>query len=165
MPNILILNGPNLNLLGHREPTLYGHTTLSDIITTLTTLCTSKDKNIQLSHLQSNHEGVLIDRIHAAKFPTAENDDVSKRADFIIINPGAFTHTSVALRDALLGVEIPFMEVHISNVHAREAFRHKSFLSDKAVAVICGLGTYGYEAGVEFAVRYLEGKAKGEKKA
>lgn len=140
-PRILLLNGPNLNLLGTREPTTYGHTTLPDVVSTLSHLCASK--SIAFDSLQSNHEGVLLDRIH----------DARGSVDAIVINPGAFTHTSVALRDALLGVDIPFVEVHISNVHKREAFRHKSFLSDKAEAVICGLGVYGYEAAVEFLSR------------
>lgn len=146
--NILLLNGPNLNLLGTREPTIYGSTTLPSLVSTLTTLCSSFAKSHSLSHLQSNHEGVLIDRIHAAR----------GNIDFIIINPGAFTHSSVALRDALAGVEIPFVEVHISNVHKRENFRRHSFLSDKAEAVVCGLGVYGYEAAVEYARRYLDRK-------
>ncbi|KAI8942403.1 hypothetical protein NX059_000477 [Plenodomus lindquistii] len=144
---ILLLNGPNLNLLGTREPTIYGSTTLDSLTSTLTNLCSSFSNPHTLSHLQSNHEGVLIDRIHAAR----------GNVDFIVINPGALTHTSVALRDALAGVEIPFVEVHISNVHKRESFRHHSYLSDKAEAVICGLGVYGYEAAVEYARRFLEG--------
>lgn len=152
--NILLLNGPNLNLLGTREPTIYGSTTLDSLTTSLTTHCTALSTT--LSHFQSNHEGALIDRIHSAR----------GTIDFIVINPGAFTHTSVALRDALAGVDVPFVEVHISNVHKREEFRHKSFLSDKAEAVICGLGIYGYEAAVEFARRWLEEKdKKGEVKA
>ncbi|RMZ72411.1 Catabolic 3-dehydroquinase [Pyrenophora seminiperda CCB06] len=151
-PTLLLLNGPNLNLLGTREPLIYGTTTLSDITTTLTTQCTAL--GLHLTNFQSNHEGAIIDRIHAARGNT----------DFIIINPGALTHTSVALRDALSGVEIPFAEVHISNVHRREEFRHRSFLSDKAEAVVCGLGVFGYEAAVEFARRWLrEEGAKKEK--
>lgn len=145
-PSILLLNGPNLNLLGTREPTTYGATTLPTLLSTLTNLCSTL--SLTLSHLQSNHEGVLIDRIHEARGNT----------DFIIINPGGLTHTSVALRDALLAVDIPFVEVHISNVHKREAFRHHSYLSDKAEAVICGLGVYGYEAAVEFVRRRVEAK-------
>lgn len=146
--NILLLNGPNLNLLGTREPTIYGSTTLASLTDSLTAHCTAR--SIILTHFQSNHEGALIDRIHSAR----------GTIDFIVINPGAFTHTSVALRDALAGVDIPFVEVHISNVHKREEFRHKSFLSDKAEAVICGLGIYGYEAAVEFARRWLEEKER-----
>lgn len=146
--SILLLNGPNLNLLGTREPTIYGSTTLASLTESLTTICTAQ--SLTLSHLQSNHEGALIDRIHEAR----------GNVDFIIINPGGLTHTSVALRDALAGVEIPFVEVHISNIHKREAFRHKSFLSDKAEAVVCGMGVFGYEAAVGFAARFLEGKEK-----
>ncbi|ORY10434.1 Dehydroquinase [Clohesyomyces aquaticus] len=148
--SVLVLNGPNLNLLGTREPTLYGSTTLPEVISTLSTLC--EKLPITLSSLQSNHEGVLIDRIHAARGNT----------DFVIINPGALTHTSVALRDALLGVEIPFVEVHVSNIHKREEFRHRSYLSDKAEAVICGLGVYGYEVAFEYAMRFMKAREKAQ---
>ncbi|KAI4628269.1 hypothetical protein J4E80_002407 [Alternaria sp. BMP 0032] len=144
--SILLINGPNLNLLGTREPTIYGSTSLSDVIASADKQCAAQSTNF--AHIQSNHEGVLVDRIHEAR----------GNVDFIVINPGAFTHTSVALRDALAGVEIPFVEIHISNVHRREAFRHHSYLSDKAEAVICGLGVFGYEAAIEFAVRYLREK-------
>jgi 3-dehydroquinate dehydratase-2 len=144
--SILLINGPNLNLLGTREPATYGSTTLPQVIEAASEQCTRQ--SIAFSHIQSTHEGVLLDRIHEAR----------GNVDAIIINPGAFTHTSVALRDALLGVDIPFIEVHISNVHAREAFRHHSYLSDKAVAVICGLGTYGYEAAIEYAARNIKSK-------
>ncbi|KAJ5407742.1 dehydroquinase class II [Penicillium cosmopolitanum] len=139
--SILLLNGPNLNLLGTREPHIYGNKTLSDIETDITELASSK--GVKLRTYQSNHEGAIVDRIHAARGNT----------DVILINPGAFTHTSVAIRDALLGVQIPFVEIHLSNVHAREQFRAHSYLSDKARGVIVGLGAYGYEVGVEFAVR------------
>lgn len=149
--SILLINGPNLNLLGTREPTIYGSTSLSDVTTSACTQCTAH--SITLSHIQSNHEGILVDRIHEAR----------GNVDFIVINPGALTHTSVALRDALAGVEIPFVEVHISNIHKRESFRHHSYLSDKAEAVICGLGVFGYEAAIEFAARYL--RENEEKKA
>ena len=126
--NILVLNGPNLNMLGKREPTIYGSSSLNEIIASLTSIA---DKmNLELSHKQSNAEHVLIDEIHAS----------FEKIDFIIINPAAFTHTSVALRDALLSVNIPFVEVHLSNVHARESFRQHSYLSDIAVGVISGLG-------------------------
>jgi 3-dehydroquinate dehydratase-2 len=108
--------------------------------------------NVTFSHIQSNHEGVLIDRIHEAR----------GNVDAIVINPGALTHTSVGLRDALVGVDIPFVEVHISNIHKREAFRHHSYLSDKAEAVICGLGTYGYEAAIEYAARHIKAKDKAQ---
>lgn len=122
--HILLLNGPNLNLLGTREPEKYGNQTLVDIVSKLTT--EAEQLGVKLSHFQSNAEHELIEKIHAAK------DNV----DFILINPAAFTHTSVALRDALLAVALPFIEIHLSNVHAREPFRHHSYLSDKAVGVI-----------------------------
>lgn len=148
--SILLINGPNLNLLGTREPTLYGSTTLPEVISAAEKQCASL--SIRFQSLQSNHEGILIDRIHEAR----------GTIDAIIINPGALTHTSVALRDALLGVEIPFVEVHISNIHKREAFRHHSYLSDKAEAVICGLGVYGYEAAIEYAARSIKPKGKAQ---
>lgn len=139
---ILLLNGPNLNLLGRREPEKYGHQTLQQLVEQVSDVATSL--NVSLEHLQSNAEHELIDAIH------------STDADFIIINPAAFTHTSVAIRDALLGVAIPFIEVHISNVHAREPFRQHSYLSDVAVGVICGLGTQGYELALRAAVAKLK---------
>lgn len=145
MSKILVLNGPNLNLLGTREPHLYGSTTLSDLESTCKAL--AKSKSVGLETFQSNHEGALIDRIH----------DARGRVDAIIINAGALTHTSVAIRDALLGVNVPFIEVHISNIHAREEFRHTSYLSDKAVACIVGLGVYGYEAAIEFVIKSIIG--------
>ncbi|KHA61646.1 3-dehydroquinate dehydratase [Vibrio variabilis] len=141
---ILVLNGPNLNLLGLREPTHYGSQTLSQIIDSLTEQ--AQLANVELEHLQSNREYELIEKIHAAY----------GNVDFIIINPAAFTHTSVALRDALLGVAIPFIEVHLSNVHAREPFRHHSYLSDKAEGVICGLGAQGYEFALSAAINKLQ---------
>ena len=134
MCKILILNGPNLNLLGEREPEIYGYESLNDISSGLNQV--AKEINVELSHQQFNSEAELIEEIHLAK-----NDKV----DFIIFNPGAFTHTSIALRDALLGVSIPFIEIHISNVFAREDFRKKSYLSDIAVGVISGHGIFGYE--------------------
>lgn len=140
--NLLLLNGPNLNLLGTREPDVYGACTLNDVETTATEQ--AKSSGAQLFCFQSNHEGALIDRIHAAK---------QQNIDFIIFNPGAYTHTSIALRDALVGVAIPFIELHISNVHQREAFRHQSFFSDIALGVICGLGTDGYRLAIDFALR------------
>ena len=140
---ILVLNGPNLNMLGKREPEIYGSQTLNDIINDLTKVATAK--NIELTHLQSNAESELLNVIH----------DSFQKIDFIIINPAAFTHTSVALRDALLAVNIPYIEVHLSNVHAREAFRHHSYLSDKAQGVICGLGTNGYQYALDAAHHYL----------
>jgi len=131
--SILVLNGPNLNLLGTREPQIYGSDTLPQIMAELTQI--AADAGARLESLQSNHEGVLIDRIHAAR---------TDGTQFVIINPGGLTHTSVALRDALAGVALPFLEVHISNVHKREAFRHHSFLSEIAAGVIVGLGVNGY---------------------
>ena len=143
---ILVLNGPNLNLLGLREPKHYGAQTLEQIIDKLRQQATLAD--VTLDHLQSNREYELIEAIHQAH----------NQVDFIIINPAAFTHTSVALRDALLGVAIPFIEVHLSNVHAREPFRHHSYLSDKAQGVICGLGAQGYEFALSAAIHALQTK-------
>ncbi|MFA3791027.1 type II 3-dehydroquinate dehydratase [Aliiglaciecola sp. SL4] len=140
----LLLNGPNLNMLGKREPTIYGSKTLQDIVDELTIL--ANQESIELLHFQSNAEHELIERIHNAM----------GNIDFIIINPGAFTHTSVAIRDALLSVSIPFIEVHLSNVHAREEFRKHSYLSDIAKGVICGLGDYGYEAAIIAAKRHCQ---------
>ena len=131
---ILVLNGPNLNLLGEREPEIYGYESLNDISSGLNEV--AKEINVELSHQQFNSEAELIEEIHLAK---------KDKVDFIIFNPGAFTHTSIALRDALLGVSIPFIEIHISNVFAREDFRKKSYLSDIAVGVISGHGIFGYE--------------------
>jgi len=130
--SVLLLNGPNLNLLGTREPEVYGKTTLEDITRRMGML--AKDAGILLETFQSNHEGELIDRVQKAK-----KDGIG----FIIINPGGFTHTSVALRDALAGVAIPFIEVHLSNIHQREEFRKHSYFSDLAMGVICGLGAQG----------------------
>ena len=140
---ILVLNGPNLNLLGTREPDKYGHQTLSAILTKLSELANQHD--IALEHLQSNAEFELIEAIHKAR----------GHIDFILINPAAFTHTSVALRDALLAVAIPFIEIHLSNVHAREAFRQHSYFSDVAQGVICGLGPIGYELAMLAAYQQL----------
>ena len=142
--SILVIQGPNLNLLGTREPDVYGKTTLEDIHQKLGEL--AKAQSVDLSTYQSNHEGELIDRIQKAK-----QDGV----DFIIINPGAFTHTSVALRDVLAGVAIPFTEVHLSNIHQREEFRKHSYLSDIATGVICGLGAIGYELALQAAIARL----------
>lgn len=142
---ILLVNGPNLNLLGRREPGHYGHHTLEQIVKELQDESTSA--GVVLEHIQSNAEHELIDAIHATQ------------ADFIIINPAAFTHTSVALRDAILGVSIPFIEVHLSNVHAREPFRHHSYFSDKAVGVICGLGAQGYQFALQSAISRLKAKS------
>ena len=138
---ILVINGPNLNLLGTREPTVYGATTLSMIEADLAKM--AAEAGAQLQCFQSNHEGALIDRIQAAR---------GDGTGFIIINPGGLTHTSVALRDALAGVALPFIEVHVSNVHAREDFRHRSYLSAIAVGVICGLGANGYRLALQHAL-------------
>jgi len=143
--SILVIQGPNLNLLGTREPDIYGKTTLEDIHHKLSEL--AKSQSVELSAYQSNHEGELIDCIQKAK-----QDGV----DFIIINPGAFTHTSVALRDALAGVAIPFIEIHLSNIHQREEFRKHSYLSDIATGVICGLGAIGYELALQAAIARLQ---------
>jgi len=139
--NVLVLHGPNLNLLGTREPAVYGSVTLPDIDRQLAQI--AQEAGAALQSLQSNHEGVLIDRVHAAR---------TDGTDFIVINPGAFTHTSVALRDAFAGVAIPFVEVHLSNVHRREPFRHHSYFSDIAEGVIVGLGAQGYYLALQFAL-------------
>ena len=148
--SILLINGVNLNLLGTREPHLYGSTTLLQVIEQAKQQAGSL--SIQLEDIQSNHEGVIIDRIHEAR----------GKIDAIVINPGAFTHTSVALRDALLGVDVPFIEVHVTNIHKRETFRNRSYLSDKAEAVICGLGVYGYTAAIEYAAKHIKPKSKAQ---
>ncbi|HQR81600.1 MAG: type II 3-dehydroquinate dehydratase [Thiotrichales bacterium 32-46-8] len=145
MANILVLNGPNLNLLGRREPGHYGTRTLADIVQELEQL--ADEFEVRLYHFQSNSEAELINRVHQAV-----EDEIS----FIIINPAAFTHTSVALRDALAGVAIPFIEVHLSNVHKREAFRHHSYFSDIAVGTIVGLGPIGYALALQAALDHLD---------
>lgn len=142
--NILVLNGPNLNMLGKREPTIYGAHLLDEIIDDLSNR--AQAMNIELSHIQSNAEHQLIEAIHNAY----------QKVDFILINPAALTHTSVAIRDALLSVAIPFIEIHLSNVHAREEFRRHSYLSDIAVGVICGLGATGYGYALTSAQLFLE---------
>ena len=144
MIKILLLNGPNLNLLGTREPQVYGHATLADVEAAVTTLAAARGASIDC--LQSNHEGVLIDRIQAARLDGT---------GCIVINPGGLTHTSVALRDALAGVAIPFIEVHVSNVHQREPFRHHSYLSPIAAGVIVGFGVGGYAMAVNAAIDRL----------
>ena len=141
---ILVLHGPNLNLLGAREPEVYGHTTLADIHATMENR--ARAAGVRLESFQSNHEGELIDRVQSAR---------EQGVGFIIINPGGYTHTSVALRDAFAAVAIPFIEVHLSNVHAREAFRKHSYFSDIAVGVIAGLGAQGYELALEAALSRL----------
>ncbi len=144
MAKLLLLHGPNLNLLGTREPQVYGHATLDDINAAAQAQATAAGH--ELDALQSNAEHVLIERIHAAR---------SDGTAFIVINPGAFTHTSVALRDALLGVGLPFIETHLSNVHAREPFRRHSYLSDKAVGVVCGFGADSYRYALDAAIQRL----------
>lgn len=141
---ILVLNGPNLNLLGTREPATYGHETLADIAD----LCerTASSLGLAVEFFQTNHEGELLDRIHSAR----------GRCAGILINPAAWTHTSVAVRDALAAVELPVIEVHLSNVHKREAFRHYSYVSPIAVGVICGLGSHGYRLGLEHFAQLLK---------
>ena len=145
MPNILVLNGPNLNLLGTREPEHYGATTLDEIVDVLRNQ--SESAGVRLADFQSNAEHELVEKVQ---------DAPSNGIDFIIINPAAFTHTSVGLRDALQAVGIPFIEIHLSNIFAREEFRKESFFSDIAVGVISGLGPVGYELALTAATRYLE---------
>ena len=143
--SVLLINGPNLNLLGSRETAVYGTRTLADIEKELAQ--TARGLGLSLACFQSNHEGALIDRIHAA--PAAG-------VDFIIINAGALTHTSIGLRDALAGVALPFVEVHLSNIHRREEFRHTSLLADKAIGTIVGLGPAGYRLALEFAAGHAQ---------
>lgn len=143
--DILVIHGPNLNLLGQREPEVYGYLTLNDINQQL--IQQAQGVKLKLDTFQSNWEGAIVDRIHQAQ---------QQGVKLIIINPAALTHTSVAVRDALLGVAIPFIEVHLSNVHAREAFRHHSYLSDKAIGVICGLGAKGYVAALDYAIDKIQ---------
>ena len=144
--SVLVLHGPNLNLLGIREPAIYGHDTLADVNARL--VAQGKAAGVPVATFQSNHEGALVDRVHAAR---------TEGVAFVVINPGALTHTSVALRDALTGVAIPFIEVHLTNVHAREPFRHHSYFSDKAVGTIVGLGPRGYEFALAHAVARVKG--------
>ncbi|MBW8065865.1 type II 3-dehydroquinate dehydratase [Ferrovum sp.] len=139
MKKILVVHGPNLNALGTREPAVYGSLTLADLDTRLRTLGTAR--GVSVDCFQSNWEGALIDRIHDARVDGTQA---------ILINPGGLTHTSVALRDALAAVDLPFIEVHLSNIHAREPFRHHSYLSANAVGVICGLGIRGYELALDY---------------
>jgi 3-dehydroquinate dehydratase-2 len=144
MRRLLVLHGPNLNLLGTREPEVYGHVTLAQIDQAL--MARAQEAGVQLLTFQSNHEGQLVDRVQAAR---------AEAVEFVLINPAAYTHTSVALRDALAGVGIPFVEIHLSNVHRREPFRHHSYFSDLAEGVICGLGWKGYLYGLEYALERL----------
>ena len=144
MAKILVLHGPNLNLLGTREPDVYGQDTLVDISDQLRTQAATEGHHLE--SFQSNAEHDLVEKIHLA---------LTNDTDFIIINPAAFTHTSVAIRDALSAVKLPFIEVHLSNVHGRESFRHHSYLSDIAVGVICGLGAQGYELALQAAIKHI----------
>lgn len=144
--SILVVNGPNLNLLGTREPQIYGYETLSDLEMHLKDV--AEELDVSLECYQSNHEGDIVDKIQVSR----------KNVDFILLNAGAYTHTSVAIRDALAGIDIPFYEIHISNVHKREEFRHHSYLSDVAVGVIVGFGLDGYEFALRGAVRLLDRK-------
>jgi 3-dehydroquinate dehydratase-2 len=146
MPTVLLLNGPNLNLLGSREPEIYGSTTLTDIETQVSYAL--RERKIECEAFQSNSEGKLIDWLHK-----------QRDADFLLLNPGALTHTSVGLRDAVLAVEIPFLEIHLSNVHQREEFRHHSYFSDIAIGALVGLGVKGYLLATQFAADSLEQKA------
>ncbi|MAV76131.1 MAG: type II 3-dehydroquinate dehydratase [Cellvibrionales bacterium] len=143
MATILLLHGPNLNLLGSREPDQYGTDTLASINQKLGSI--ASEKGVKLKNFQSNSEAELVEQIHAAR----------GTIDFILINPAALTHTSIALRDALLGIAVPFIEVHLSNIYSREDFRHTSYLSDIAVGVISGLGAYSYELGLAAAIEQL----------
>ncbi len=144
MASLLLINGPNLNLLGSREPGVYGKTKLADVERRLTSLASEQGHELQC--FQSNAEHEIVDRIQQA---------ASDKADFILLNPGAFTHTSISIRDALLAVSIPFIEIHLSNVFAREDFRHNSYFSDIAAGCLFGLGVYGYELALEAATRQL----------
>lgn len=145
---VLVLHGPNLNLLGSREPEIYGRETLEDVNERLTSAAAAAGADVQC--FQSNHEGVLVDRIHQAG---------DEEVDFIVFNPAGYTHTSIALRDALAAVRIPFIEVHLSNIHAREPFRHRSYFSDLAVGTICGLGSQGYDLALAYALVRAAGGA------
>ncbi len=147
--HLLLLNGPNLNLLGQREPGLYGRQTLDQIETALCERASAD--GLTLECFQSNFEGALVDRIHQAM----------GKVDGILINAGAYTHTSIAIRDALLGTAIPYVELHLSNTHAREPFRHRSFLADRAVGVICGFGPVSYDLALDGLVRHLRKSASG----
>ena len=149
MSRLLVLHGPNLNLLGTREPDVYGRVTLAQIDQALAEK--AKAAGAELTSFQSNHEGAIVDRIQQARI---------EQVDFVLINPAAYTHTSVAIRDALAGVALPFVEIHLSNVHKREAFRHHSYFSDLAEAVICGLGWKGYLYALDFALERIGPKTR-----
>ncbi len=150
MTRLLVLHGPNLNLLGTREPGVYGRVTLAEIDQALA--ARAAEAGVEFAAFQSNHEGAIVDRIHAAR---------DEKTDYIVINPAAYTHTSVAIRDALAGVDIPFVEVHLSNVHRREPFRHHSYFSDQAEGVICGLGWKGYLYALEHVLDKLQAAPRG----
>ena len=143
-PQILVLNGPNLNLLGTREPEVYGTDTLDDIVAELTAI--AAERGAELRHVQSNHEGTLIDALH----------DAREWADGVIFNPGAYTHTSIALRDAVISSELPVVETHLSNVHEREEFRHRSMLSGVCLGVVLGFGKHSYAAALDALLRHLD---------
>ena len=147
MQKVLLINGPNLNLLGSREPEIYGSTTLMEIEKKVASKL--REHKIDCESFQSNTEGKIIDWLHN-----------NRSSDFLLLNPGALSHTSVGLRDAVLGVEIPFIEIHLSNVHKREEFRHHSYFSDIAIGALSGLGVKGYLLAAEFAVDYIEQKGK-----
>ena len=147
MPNVLLLNGPNLNLLGSREPEIYGSTTLKEIEEIVVAVLSGHE--IEYAIFQSNSEGEIIDWLHK-----------HSGADFLLLNPGALAHTSVGMRDAVLGIGIPFIEIHLSNVHKREEFRHHSYFSDIAIGALAGLGVKGYLLAAEFAVDYIDQKGK-----
>ncbi|QIE24995.1 type II 3-dehydroquinate dehydratase [Caballeronia sp. SBC2] len=154
MSRLLVLHGPNLNLLGTREPDVYGRVTLAEIDKALAEK--AQAAGAELSSFQSNHEGAIVDRIQQAR---------TEQVDFVLINPAAYTHTSVAIRDALAGVALPFIEIHLSNVHKREAFRHHSYFSDLAEAVVCGLGWKGYLYALDFALERLAMNAAAKPRA
>ncbi|KIL44370.1 type II 3-dehydroquinate dehydratase [Jeotgalibacillus soli] len=147
MTRLLLLNGPNLNRLGLREPRVYGHTTLEQIEEKLTQL--AKEHGVTLLSKQSNHEGVLIDAIHEA---------AAQKWDGILFNPGAYSHTSIGLRDAIASIEVPVIEIHISNIHARESFRHHSHISAVSIGQIVGLGVYGYELALSAMINHIKGE-------
>ena len=144
MQRVLLLNGPNLNMLGRREPHIYGTQSLQDIVQPLQKR--ASEQGCELSHLQSNQEGALVSRVQEA----AEDG-----TDALIVNAGAYTHTSIALRDALAGTKLPFVELHLSNTFARETFRHRSYLADIAVGVICGFGAHGYDLALRAIIHHL----------
>jgi 3-dehydroquinate dehydratase-2 len=150
MPKVIVLNGPNLNLLGQREPAVYGAATLADV----EALCrdTGERLGVEVDCLQSNHEGVLIDALHAAGRGVKTGEVLG-----VVFNPGAYTHTSVALHDAIKGAEVPVVEIHISNVHARESFRHHSYVSPAAAGIVVGFGIGGYALAIEGLVRKVAG--------